>query len=161
MRNIYDSPKIEKIVVNMGIGKMREDQKYWDAAMLEMAAITGQKASVRRAAKAIAGFKVRAGDPVGLTVTLRGKRMKNFLLKLTKAALPRRGDFRGLARKSFDGKGNYSLGIAEHTIFPEIDPNRTDRTKSFEITIVTTAKTDEEGLVLLENLEIPLEKVKS
>ena len=149
---------LEKIVVNIGTGKFKDDSKYLESAAEDLQVITGQKAAVRAAKKAIAGFKLRAGDPVGLMVTLRGKRMRDFFGKLVNIVLPRLRDFHGVSRKSFDGSGNYSLGIEEHTVFPEIDPNKVGKIKGLEVTIVTTAKTDEEGQELLEKLGMPFEK---
>jgi large subunit ribosomal protein L5 len=149
---------LEKIVVNMGVGKAADDPKYLEAASNDLAVIAGQKPAVRTAKKAVAGFKLRAGDPVGLMVTLRGRRMRDFFEKLVKIVLPRRRDFRGVSRRAFDGSGNYTLGIEEHIVFPEIDPNKVDKVKGLEITIVTSAKTDEEGLQLLEELGMPFER---
>ncbi len=149
---------LEKIVVNMGVGKALDDSKYLESASNDLVVITGQKPAVRKAKKAIAGFKLRAGDPIGLMVTLRGRRMRDFFQKLVNIVLPRLRDFHGVSRESFDGGGNYSLGITEHTVFPEIDPNKVGKIKSLEVTIVTTAKTDEEGLELLEKLGMPFEK---
>lgn len=149
---------LEKIIVNMGVGRALDDPKYLESAMRDLAVITGQKPAVRKAKKAIAGFKLKAGDAVGLMVTLRGKRMRDFFEKLVKIVLPRLRDFRGVSRKSFDGSGNYSLGIEEHTVFPEIDSNKVEKIKGLEVTIVTTAKTDEEALGLLEKLGMPFEK---
>lgn len=154
-------PTLEKIIVSMGVGRALGDSKYLESAAEDLQVITGQKPAMRAAKKAIAGFKLRAGEPVGLVVTLRGKRMWFFFEKLVHIVLPRLRDFHGVRRKSFDGGGNYSLGIEEHTVFPEIDPNKVGKIKSLEVTIVTTAKTDEEGLVLLESLGMPFEKVKS
>lgn len=151
---------LEKIIVSMGVGKQLDDSKYLESAVEDLAMITGQKAAVRAAKKAIAGFKLRAGAPVGLLVTLRGKRMWSFFEKLVHIVLPRLRDFHGVRRKSFDGRGNYSLGIEEHTVFPEIDPNKVGKIKGLEVTIVTTAEKDEEGLKLLEKLGMPFEKVK-
>ena len=149
---------LEKIVVSMGTGKQSDDSKYLESATNDLEVITGQKPAVRSAKKAIAAFKLRAGEPVGLMVTLRGKRMRDFFEKLVNIVLPRLRDFHGVSRKSFDGSGNYSLGIEEHTVFPEIDPNKVGRVKGLEVTIVTTAGTDEEGLKLLEKLGMPFEK---
>lgn len=149
---------LEKIVVNMGVGKALDDPKYLESAANDLAVITGQKPAVRPAKKAIAGFKLKAGDAVGLVVTLRGKRMEDFFEKLVGIVLPRLRDFHGVSRKSFDGSGNYSLGIEEHTVFPEVDPNKVDKVKSLEVTIVTTARSDEEGLKLLEKLGMPFER---
>ena len=150
---------LEKIVVNMGTGKYKDDPKYLESAAEDLQVITGQKAAVRMAKKAIAGFKLRAGDLAGLVVTLRGKRMRDFFEKLVNIVLPRLRDFHGVSKKSFDGRGNYNLGIEEHIVFPEIDPNKVGKIKGLEVTIVTTAETDEEGLKLLESLGMPFEKV--
>jgi len=149
---------LEKIVVSMGTGKQSDDSKYLESATNDLEVITGQKPAVRSAKKAIAAFKLRAGEPVGLMVTLRGKRMRDFFEKLVNIVLPRLRDFHGVSRKSFDGSGNYSLGIEEHTVFPEIDPNKVGRVKGLEVTIVTTAGDDKEGLELLEKLGMPFEK---
>jgi len=149
---------LEKIVVNMGTGKYKDDAKYLESAAEDLQVITGQKAAVRAAKKAIAVFKLRAGEPVGLMVTLRGKRMWDFFEKLVNIVLPRLRDFHGVSRKSFDGRGNYNLGIEEHAVFPEIDPNKIGKIKGFEITIVTTARDDKEGLELLEGLGMPFAK---
>ncbi len=151
-------PTLEKIVVSIGTGKQKDDAKYLESAAEDLQVITGQKPAIRAAKKAIAGFKLRAGDTVGLVVTLRGKRMWFFFEKLIHIVLPRLRDFHGVPRKSFDGRGNYSLGIEEHTVFPEIDPNKVGKIKGLEVTIVTTAKTDEEGLNLLEGLGVPFKK---
>lgn len=142
----------------MGVGKALGDSKYLESAADDLRVITGQKAAVRTAKKAVAGFKLRAGEPVGLMVTLRGKRMYDFYQKLVNIVLPRLRDFHGVSRKSFDGSGNYNLGIEEHTVFPEIDPNKVNKVKGLEVTIVTSAGTDEEGLKLLESLGMPFEK---
>ena len=158
LKNLLAVPRVDKIVVNMGLGDAYTDAKILDAGMAELAAITGQKPKVTRARKSISGFKLRAGDPVGLMVTLRGKRMRGFFEKLVNIVLPRLRDFHGVSRKSFDGGGNYSLGIEEHAVFPEIDPNKIGKIKGLEVTIVTTAETDEEGLKLLESLGMPFEK---
>jgi len=149
---------LEKIVVNMGVGKALDDPKYLESAANDIMVITGQKPAVRKAKKAVASFKLKAGDPIGLVVTLRGKRMWAFFEKLVNIVLPRLRDFHGVSRESFDGSGNYTLGIAEHTVFPEIDPNKVDRIKGLEVTLVTAAQTDSEGLKLLEELGMPFEK---
>jgi large subunit ribosomal protein L5 len=156
--NLSAVPTVEKIVVNMGVGRALNDRKFLDSAAADLAVITGQKPSFRAARKDEAGFSVRAGKIIGLSVTLRGARMWDFLAKLIHVVIPRLRDFRGLSRKSFDGHGNYSLGIAEQTAFPEIDPNKLDTVKSLEVTIVTTAKTDEEGLALLKALGMPFKR---
>jgi len=144
----------------MGVGKALDDPKYLESAASDLAVITGQKPAVRTARKAVAGFKLKVGDPVGLVDTLRGKRMRDFFEKLVHIVLPRLRDFHGVSRRAFDGSGNYSLGIEEHTVFPEIDPNKVSKVKGLELTIVTTARTDEEGLKLLEKLGMPFEKVE-
>jgi len=149
---------LEKIVVSMGTGQHKDDSKYLESAAEDLRVITGQKPAVRTAKKAIAVFKLRSGAPVGLMVTLRGKRMQDFFEKLINIVLPRLRDFHGVSRKSFDGSGNYSLGIEEHTVFPEIDPNKVGKIKGLEVTIVTTAGDDKEGLELLEKLGMPFEK---
>jgi large subunit ribosomal protein L5 len=149
---------LKKIVVNMGVGKHKEDPKYLESAAEDLAVITGQRPATRTAKKAVAGFKLKPDEPVGLMVTLRGKRMRDFFEKLVNIVLPRLRDFRGVSRDSFDGSGNYSLGIEEHTVFPEIDPNKVNKIKGLEVTIVTTAETNEEGMKLLEELGIPFEK---
>jgi large subunit ribosomal protein L5 len=153
--NVLAVPRIEKIVVNMGIGEARENIKLLDDAVEELAAITGQRPSIRRAKKSIASFKLRAGMPIGCAVTLRGNRMWEFLDRLITAALPRVRDFRGVSPKGFDGRGNYTLGIRDHLIFPEIDVNKVDRVKGMNITIVTTARNDEQALHLLRGLGMP------
>ncbi len=151
-------PRIEKIVVNMGVGEAREDSKVIDKASKEIAAITLQRPAVTRAKKSVSNFKVRAGMPVGLRVTLRGVRMWSFLDRLVNIALPRVRDFRGVPTNSFDGRGNYSLGIREQMVFPEISYDQVDATRGFDVTIVTTAKTDEEARSLLELLGMPFRK---
>lgn len=153
--NLNAVPTIQKIVVNMGVGRALADSKYLESAAKDLTVITGQKPSFRPARKDEAGFGLRAGKIIGLSVTLRGRRMWDFLAKLIHVVLPRLRDFRGLSPQSFDGRGNYSLGIAEQTAFPEIDPNELESVKGLEVTIVTTAKTDEEGLVLLKALGMP------
>jgi len=151
---------LEKIVINMGVGKALDDPQYLESAANDLVVITGQKPAVRTAKKAVAGFKLKIGDPVGLMVTLRGKRMWDFFEKLIHIVLPRLRDFHGVSRRAFDGSGNYSLGIEEQTVFPEIDSNKVSKVKGLELTIVTTAKTDEGGLKLLEKLGMPFEKVE-
>ncbi len=149
---------LEKIVVSMGTGKHKDDSKYLESAANDLAVITGQTPAVRTAKKAIAGFKVREGHRVGLWITLRAQRMRDFFKKLVGIVLPRLRDFRGVSRDSFDRSGNYSLGFEEHTAFPEIDPNKAEKIKGLEVTIVTTAENDAEGLKLLEELGMPFEK---
>jgi len=148
-------PRVEKVVVNMGLGEATQNIKVLDAASAELTAITGQKAVVTRARRSIAAFKLREGMPIGCMVTLRRGRMYEFLDKLMNIALPRVRDFRGVSGKAFDGRGNYTLGIKEQIIFPEIDYDKIDKIKGMNITIVTTAKTDEEAKFLLARLGMP------
>jgi large subunit ribosomal protein L5 len=158
IKNPMAVPKVEKVVLNMGMGEAISNQKILDAAVEELATITGQKPIVTRAKKSIAAFKLREGVPIGTMVTLRGEKMYEFLDRLISIALPRVRDFRGVATKSFDGRGNYTLGIRDHLIFPEIDPVKVDKSKGMNITIVTTAKTDEQARVLLRELGMPFGK---
>jgi large subunit ribosomal protein L5 len=153
--NVMQVPRLEKIVVNIGMGEALQNAKALDAAVADIMTITGQKPIVTRARKSIASFKVRAGNPVGVKVTLRGNRMWDFLDRLVNVALPRQRDFRGISPDAFDGRGNYSLGLREQLIFPEIDYDKIDRIRGFEVTIVTTAQTDEEGYWLLRHLGMP------
>ena len=153
--NRMQVPRLEKIVVNMGVGDAIRDAKLLDAAMTDLSIITGQKPAVRKARKSIAGFKLREGMPIGAIVTLRGDRMWEFLDRLVATALPRIRDFRGLNPESFDGKGNYTLGVTEQLIFPEIDYDRVVKVRGMDITIVTTARDDEEGRALLRALGFP------
>jgi large subunit ribosomal protein L5 len=153
--NPMQVPGLEKIVVNVGLGEALSNAKAVDAAVADIAAITGQKPVVTRAKRSIAQFRVRTGNPIGIKVTLRGERMWDFLERLTTLALPRIRDFRGIPGKSFDGRGNYSLGLREQLAFPEIDYDKVDRLRGLEISIVTTAKTDEESKKLLELLGMP------
>jgi large subunit ribosomal protein L5 len=148
-------PRLDKIVVNVGLGEALTNAKAVDAAVGDIVAITGQKPIVTRAKRSIAQFRVRTGNPIGVKVTLRGERMWDFLERLTRLALPRIRDFRGVPAKSFDGRGNYSLGLREQLAFPEIDYDKVDRLRGLEISIVTTAKTDEESKRLLELLGMP------
>jgi large subunit ribosomal protein L5 len=154
-KNALEVPKLEKIVLNMGLGAAVTNPKIIDAAVEEVKAITGQKPVVTRSKKAIASFKLRAGIPIGVMVTLRKERMWEFLDRLVSIALPRTRDFRGVSRKAFDGKGNYTLGLKEQIIFPEINYDRIDVIKGLNISFVTTAKTDEEGRALLAHLGMP------
>jgi len=156
--NVMAIPKLEKIVVNMGLGEATQNAKIIEVAVDELGRITGQKAVVRRAKKSIAQFKVRQGMPVGASVTLRGERMYEFLDRLASIALPRVRDFKGVSPKGFDGRGNYTLGIREQIIFPEIDLDKIDKVKGLNVTIVTTARTDEEGRALLTCLGMPFRK---
>ena len=154
-KNIMEVPKIHKIVLNMGVGEAVQNIKVLDNAVEELTLIAGQKAIIRRAKKSVATFKLRKGMPIGCMVTLRKKKMYDFLDKLMNIALPRVKDFRGVSPKAFDGRGNYSIGIREHLIFPEIDYDRIDKIKGLGVNIVTTAKTDEEAKKLLEYLGMP------
>ncbi|MBO2520872.1 MAG: 50S ribosomal protein L5 [Clostridia bacterium] len=154
-RNPMQVPKLEKIVINMGVGDAAQDPKALDVAMQNLAMITGQKPAVTRAKKSIANFKLREGMPIGCRVTLRGQRMYDFLDKLINVSLPRIRDFRGVSPKSFDGRGNYNLGIREQLIFPEVDYDSIDKIRGMDIAIVTTAKTDEEAYELLARLGMP------
>jgi large subunit ribosomal protein L5 len=149
------APRIEKITVNMGVGDAKQDSNMLEAATQQLATITGQRPSVRRARKSIAQFKVREGMPVGVAVTLRGQRSYEFLDRLMSVAIPRIRDFRGLSRRAFDGRGNYSLGVREQIIFPEIDYDQIDQVRGLDITITTTASSDEESEALLEALGMP------
>lgn len=153
--NIMQVPRMEKIVLNVGVGEALQNARALDAAVQDITTITGQKPIVTRARKSIAVYKLREGNPIGTKVTLRGDRMWDFLDRLCSIALPRQRDFRGISPDSFDGHGNYSLGLREQLIFPEIDYDSIDKIRGFEVTIVTTAKTDEEGLQLLRHLGMP------
>ena len=153
--NINNVPRLQKIVVNMGVGAAASDHKLLEAAMNDMRIITGQQPCVTRAKKSIAGFHVREGQAIGCKVTLRGDRMWEFLDRLLSTALPRVRDFRGISRTSFDGRGNYTLGITEQLIFPEIEYDKVDRTRGMDITFVTTAENNENALALLEALGFP------
>ena len=153
--NINDVPRLEKIVVNMGVGAAASDHKLLDAAMNDMRIITGQQPCITRAKKSIAGFHVREGQAIGCKVTLRGDRMWEFLDRLLAAALPRVRDFRGISPTSFDGRGNYTLGITEQVIFPEIEYDKVDRTRGMDITFVTTAGNNENAFALLSALGFP------
>jgi large subunit ribosomal protein L5 len=149
------APKITKITVNMGVGEAKQDSKMLDAAREQLAAIAGQQPNVRRARKSVAAFKLREGMPVGLTATLRGERAYEFLDRLTAIAIPRIRDFRGLSPRSFDGRGNYSMGVREQIIFPEIDYDNIDQVRGLDVTITTTAQTDAEAFALLDALGMP------
>jgi len=153
--NVMQVPRLEKIVVNVGLGEALQNAKALDAAVGDITIITGQRPIVTRARKSIASFKLREGNPIGVKVTLRGDRMWNFLDRLCNVALPRQRDFRGISPDSFDGRGNYSLGLREQLVFPEIDYDKIDKIRGMEITIVTTAGTDEEGFQLLRHLGMP------
>ncbi|MCU0639094.1 MAG: 50S ribosomal protein L5 [Candidatus Krumholzibacteria bacterium] len=157
-KNVMEIPKLKKIVVNMGVGEGIQDSKIVDAAVKDLTAITGQAPTVNRARKAIAGFKLREGMPVGASVTLRGDMMFEFFDRLVNVAIPRIRDFRGLNARSFDGNGNYTFGVKEQTIFPEIDYDKILKIMGMDITIVTSAKTDEEARELIMLLGMPLKK---
>ncbi|MGG6237969.1 50S ribosomal protein L5 [Nodosilinea sp. AN01ver1] len=153
--NIHQVPKVIKVTVNRGLGEASQNAKALESSLSELALITGQRPVVTRAKKAIAGFKIRQGMPVGIMVTLRSDRMYAFLNRLINLTLPRIRDFRGISPKSFDGRGNYTLGLREQLIFPEIDYDSIDQIRGMDITIVTTASTDEEGRALLKELGMP------
>lgn len=154
-KNKYQVPKIEKIVINRGIGDASQNAKLLDSSLSELTIIAGQKGIVTRSKKAIAGFKLRQKMPVGVTVTLRGERMYGFLDRLVNLALPRIRDFQGISSKSFDGHGNYSLGLEEQLMFPEIDYDKIDQVRGMDISIITTSKNDQEGLALLKAFGLP------
>ena len=153
--NVHMVPGVEKIVLNMGLGDAVQNSKIVDEAVAELSAISGQKAVICRARQSIANYKLRAGMPIGAKVTLRGVKMWEFLARLVHVALPRVRDFKGVSSKAFDGRGNYSLGIAEQIIFPEIDYDKISKIRGMNITIVTSANTDEEALELLKELGVP------
>ena len=154
-RNTLQAPRIEKVVINMGLGEGKENPKILDAAVNDLAIITGQKAIITRARRSVASFKVREGNPIGCKLTLRGIRMYDFLDKLFSIALPRVRDFRGISPHSFDGRGNFTIGIKEQLIFPEIEYSQVERVLGMDITIVTTAETDEEARELLTLMGMP------
>jgi large subunit ribosomal protein L5 len=153
--SVMEVPRLQKITLNMGVGEAKQDSRMLEAAQEQLATIAGQHPNVRLARKSIAAFKLREGMPVGVSVTLRGARMWEFLDRLTSVALPRVRDFRGLNPRSFDGRGNYSLGVREQVIFPEIDYDAIDEVRGLDITITTSAKTDEEAFALLQALGMP------
>ncbi|OUP07200.1 50S ribosomal protein L5 [Collinsella sp. An2] len=157
-KNVMMIPKMEKIVVNMGVGEAATDSKAIDGAVRDLRLITGQQPMITRARKSIASFRLRAGMPIGAKVTLRGDRMWEFFDRLTSIAIPRIRDFRGISPKSFDGRGNFSMGVTDQLIFPEIPFDSVDRTRGMDITIVTTAQTDEEARVLLDGFGFPFKK---
>lgn len=156
--NIMAVPRVSKITLNMGVGEALGDKKQLENAVADMIAIAGQKPVVTKARKSIAGFKVREGWPIGCKVTLRGERMWEFLDRLVDVSIPRIRDFRGLNPKSFDGRGNYSMGVKEQIIFPEIDYDKVDKLRGLDITITTTAQSNDEGRALLEALQFPFRK---
>ena len=157
-KNDMAIPKIEKISINMGVGEASQDKGKIDGAVNDLKLISGQQPVITKARKSVAGFKLREGVSVGVKVTLRKQKMYEFLDRLVNIALPRVRDFRGLSKKSFDGKGNYSLGLKEQIVFPEIDYDNLDSLRGMDITIVTSAKNDEEGLELLKNFNLPINK---
>ena len=154
-KSVMQVPRVEKITLNMGVGEALTDKKLLDNAVADLTAISGQKPLITKARKSVAGFKIRQGYPIGCKVTLRGERMWEFFERLIHIAVPRVRDFRGLSAKSFDGRGNYSMGVREQIIFPEIDYDKVDRVRGLDITITTTAKTDEEGQALLAAFNFP------
>jgi large subunit ribosomal protein L5 len=157
--NPMAAPRLEKIVLNMGVGReAQSNPKVFEQASMELATVSGQKPVITKAKKSIAAFKLRTGMPVGVSVTLRGQRMYEFLDRFVNAVLPRVRDFRGISPRAFDGRGNYTIGIKDQLIFPEIDFNRVDRTRGMNISIVTTARTDEEGRALLRQFGMPFTK---
>ena len=157
-KSIMQVPRIEKITLNMGVGEAVNDKKVLEHAIADLAAISGQKPLTTKARKSVAGFKIRDGYPIGCKVTLRGERMWEFLERLISIAIPRVRDFRGLNAKSFDGRGNYSMGVREQIIFPEIDYDKVDKVRGMDITITTTAETNEEGRALLAAFNFPFRK---
>ncbi|CEI81580.1 50S ribosomal protein L5 [Oceanobacillus oncorhynchi subsp. incaldanensis] len=156
--SVMEVPKIEKIVINMGVGDAVQNSKALDSAVEELALISGQKPLITRAKKSIAGFRLREGMPIGAKVTLRGERMYDFLQKLIAVSLPRVRDFRGISKKAFDGRGNYTLGVKEQLIFPEINYDKVNKVRGMDIVIVTTSNTDEEARELLAGLGMPFQK---
>lgn len=154
-KNVMEVPRITKITLNMGVGEAIGDKKILDHAVADMVAISGQKVVITKARNSVAGFKIREGWPIGCKVTLRSDRMWDFLDRLIDVALPRVRDFRGINGKSFDGRGNYSMGVKEQIIFPEIDYDKVDKIRGMDVTITTTAKTNEEGRALLKALQFP------
>ncbi len=157
--NVMQVPRVEKVILNIGMGEAIGNAKAMDAAAQDLASITGQRPIVTKSRRAISNFRLRVGMPIGLKVTLRGERMWHFLEKLVTVALPRIRDFQGVPDRSFDGRGNFSLGLKEQLVFPEIDYDKIDRLRGLEITIVTTARTDEEGRALLRGLGMPFRTV--
>jgi large subunit ribosomal protein L5 len=157
-KSIMEVPAVEKIVINMGVGDAVQNSKALDSAVEELALISGQKPMITRAKKSIAGFRLREGMPIGAKVTLRGERMYEFLQKLVSVSLPRVRDFRGISKKAFDGRGNYTLGVKEQLIFPEINYDKVSKVRGMDIVIVTTSNTDEEARELLAQLGMPFQK---
>ncbi|WP_096186222.1 50S ribosomal protein L5 [Evansella halocellulosilytica] len=156
--SVMEVPKVDKIVINMGIGDAVQNSKVLDKAVEELTEITGQKPLITKAKKSIAGFKLREGMPIGAKVTLRGERMYEFLDKLISVSLPRVRDFRGVSKKAFDGRGNYTLGVKEQLIFPEIEYDKVDKVRGMDIVVVTTANSDEEARELLTQMGMPFQK---
>ncbi len=154
-QNVMEVPRIEKVVLNIGMGEALQNAKTMDAAIGDLTAIAGQKPVITRARKSIANFKLRQGQPIGAMVTLRGDRMYEFLDRLISIALPRIRDFRGVSRRSFDGRGNYSIGLREQIVFPEIDYDKVDKLRGLEVAIVTSARNDNEGYALLKQMGMP------
>jgi large subunit ribosomal protein L5 len=158
IENVMAVPRIEKVVLNVGLGEATENIKLLEDAAEELTSLAGQRATITRARKSIANFKVREGMPIGCRVTLRGRRMWDFLDRLISTALPRVRDFRGIPTKSFDGRGNFTMGVPDHLIFPDLDYNKIDKAKGLNVTIVTSAKRDDEALFLLRGLGMPFRK---
>ena len=157
-KNIMEVPKLDKVVINMGVGEAKENAKLLEAAVKDMETITGQKAVLTRAKNSVANFKIREGMPIGCKVTLRGEKMYEFVDRLINLSLPRVRDFRGVSANSFDGRGNYALGIKEQLIFPEIEYDKVDKVRGMDVIFVTTAKTDEEARELLTQFDMPFAK---
>ncbi len=157
-KNVMEVPKLDKIVINMGVGEAKENAKTLDSAMKDMEVITGQKAVVTKAKNSVANFKIREGMPIGCKTTLRGEKMYDFMDRLVNLALPRVRDFRGVSADSFDGRGNYALGIKEQLIFPEIEYDKVEKVRGMDVIVVTTAKTDEEARELLKLFGMPFAK---
>ncbi len=157
-RNVMQAPRVAKVIVNIGLGEATQNAKALDSASEDLGTITGQKPVITRAKRSIANFKIREGNPIGAMVTVRGDRMWEFLDRLLNAALPRIRDFRGVSPKAFDGRGNFSLGVREQLIFPEIEYDKVDRVRGLQVNIITTARSDEEGARLLELLGVPFSK---
>jgi large subunit ribosomal protein L5 len=157
-KSVMQVPKVEKVIINMGVGDAVQNSKLLDNAVEELTLIAGQKPVITRAKKSIAGFRLREGMPIGTKVTLRGERMYEFLQKLIRVALPRVRDFRGISNKAFDGRGNYTLGVKEQLIFPEVDYDKVNKVRGMDIVIVTTSSTDEESLELLTQFGMPFQK---
>tara|TARA_E500000178_G_C16912081_1_gene703141 strand:+ start:51 stop:602 length:552 start_codon:yes stop_codon:yes gene_type:complete len=158
LKNIFEVPKLKKIILNMGVGEAKEDTKLIDKALDDLTLIAGQKAVKTKSKKAISGFKIRAGIPLGAKVTLRNKIMYEFLDRLVNIAIPRIRDFRGLSSKSFDGNGNFSMGIKEHVIFPEINFDKVEKIRGMDITICTSAKNNKEAIELLKSFNMPFKE---